>query len=80
VVAHRVRLLVVVGRAPYSDLAHSFVATARPITEFLNEHTGPAIGKVYRASPKERQQDATASGRVELWYPKLQQGDLTLQR
>jgi hypothetical protein len=47
------------------------VATARQTGKFLDEHPGPAIGKVYRASPKERQQGADASGRVELWCPKL---------
>jgi hypothetical protein len=71
VVAHRVALLVVVGQAPYAELAQSFVATARQITKFLAEHTAPVIGKVYRASPKEREQNPNASGRVELWYPKL---------
>jgi hypothetical protein len=71
VVAHRVTLLVIVGRAPYAELAQSFLATTGEITKFVAEHSPPVIGKVYRASPKERQENPNASGRVELSYPKL---------
>ncbi len=52
VMRHRVRLLVIVGKAPLPDLARSFVATRGGIEAFLAEHSeGPVIAKVYRPTP-----------------------------
>ena len=48
--AHGVALLVVIGHAPYAELARSFVATAPRIVEFVREHRPPFIAKVYRPS------------------------------
>ena len=70
IVAHCAKLLVVVGKAVYPDLARSFVATLNPILAFLEANTPPVIGKVYRASPTDLRRNADAPGRVELWYPK----------
>lgn len=70
VIEHNSRLLVVVGNAPYADLARSFVKTLSRVLTFLAEHRPPVIGKVYRPSPGELEKNANASGRVELWYPK----------
>jgi hypothetical protein len=70
VVQHRVTLLVVIGDAPYADLAQAFVATLDRVLAFVAEHRPPVIGKVYRPSPAELRRNANASGRVELWYPK----------
>lgn len=70
VVEHKASLLVVIGQAPYPELAHSFVNTMDSVLSFLANHRPPVIGKVYRASPAERARDRNASGRVELWYPK----------
>lgn len=70
VVTHGARLLVVVGHAPFAELANAFVATTPKILEFLAKHPAPLIGKVYRPSPKDLKQNPGASGRVELWYPK----------
>jgi hypothetical protein len=70
VVEHRVSLLVVIGQAPYPELARSFVDTMESVLAFLANHRPPVIGKVYRASPAERARNRHASGRVELWYPK----------
>lgn len=67
VIRHRVRLLVVVGRAPHPALADAFVSTLPRIESFLEEHTPPFIAKVYRPSASERKQNRP--GRVELWYP-----------
>jgi hypothetical protein len=69
VVRHDLALLVVVGKAPYADLARSFVATYAKITRFLESHAPPLIAKVYRASPQELRESPNAPGRVELWYP-----------
>ena len=69
VIQHSVSLLVVVGKAPYADLARSFVATVPRILTFLAEHRPPFIGKVYRPSPVDLSLSAEAPGRVDLWYP-----------
>jgi hypothetical protein len=63
-------LLVLVGKAPYSELARSFVATLNPVLAFLATHPPPVIGKVYRASPAALSRNAAAQGRIELWHPK----------
>ena len=70
VVRHRARVLVIVGKAPLSVLAESFVRTAQRIEEFLAQHGAPLIAKVYRASPSELAKDPDRAGRVELWYPR----------
>jgi len=71
VVRHRVTLLVVVGKAPFPQLARHFIATVPRITNFLAEHTPPLIAKVYRPSPTELAKNPDAPGTVALWYPKL---------
>jgi hypothetical protein len=69
VVQHNVALLVVIGDAPYADLARSFVATLPRVLAFIENHPPPVIGKVYRPSPAELAGKPNARGRVELWYP-----------
>jgi PIN like domain len=68
VMRHGVALLVIVGAAPYPDLARAFVATLPRVQQFLGRHKPPFIAKVYRPSPRETARRATP-GRVELWYP-----------
>ena len=70
VIEHHVRLLVVVGKAPHAELANNFVASVSHINAFLSTHKAPFIAKVYMASAAERQKNAAAPGRVELWYPR----------
>ncbi len=70
VIVHQAALLVVVGAAPYPELANSFVATSSRILAFVARHQRPFIGKVYRASPDEMKRKFNVPGRVELWYPK----------
>ena len=69
VVRHRVRLLVVVGKAPLPDLAASFVATRSRIEDFLDGACAPMIAKVYRATPADLAADPGAAGRIDRWYP-----------
>lgn len=69
VIAYGVRLLVIVGQAPYSVLAQSFVATAPRLEAFVAKHEPPFIAKVYRASPPELEKNPDAPGSVQLWYP-----------
>ncbi len=70
VMRHNVALLVIIGDAPYPDLAHAFVATLPRIEKFLARTRPPFIAKVYRPAAKEVARKPSAPGRVELWYPK----------
>ncbi len=70
VVRHSVTLIVVVGKAPFSQLARHFVATVPRIADFLAKHTSPLIAKVYRPLPAELAKNPDAPGTVALWYPK----------
>jgi hypothetical protein len=67
VLSNRVRLLVIIGQAPYPQLARSFVATCPRIENFLQKHEAPFIAKVYRASPAELAKNPSAAGRIEFW-------------
>lgn len=69
VVENNVALLVVVGHAPYPELATAFVATEPKIREFIAAHTPPYIAKVYRPSATAVAADRSAPGRIEQWYP-----------
>jgi hypothetical protein len=67
VMRHRVGLLIVVGAAPFPDLARAFLATLPRIEHFLENQEPPFIAKVYRPSPGDA---ARSPGRIELWYPR----------
>lgn len=69
VVQHRVGLLVVIGHAPYPDLARSFVATRDRIIAFLERHEPPFIAKVYRPNAAQVADNPNTPGSVALWYP-----------
>jgi hypothetical protein len=66
VMQHRVALLVIMGKAPLSELAKSFVATLPRIERFLVGRKPPFIAKIYRPTPAEAARGATA-GHVEAW-------------
>jgi hypothetical protein len=70
VMQHRVSLLVVIGHAPYPELARSFVATSGRIMAFIKQHRPPYIAKVYRASTSCPAGVPMPPGRIELWHPK----------
>lgn len=70
VLQHRVAMLVVVGHAPYPELAEHFVRTIARIEAFVDGRSPPYIAKVYRPTPKELSLRADAPGSVSLWYPK----------
>lgn len=59
---HGVALPVVIGKAPFPDLARSFVANAEAIERFVGRHRPPFIAKIHR------------SGAVTLWYPRQDKG------
>jgi len=70
VVRHRVALLVVIGHAPYAELAKNFVATLPRIEAFLARHETPYIAKVYRPSAPDVARNPLTPGRITLWYPR----------
>jgi hypothetical protein len=70
VIRHRVRLLVIVGKAKFPELADSFVRTLPRIESFLQRHNPPFIAKVYRPTDSELKKDPLHPGRVELHYPR----------
>lgn len=69
VMRHEARLLIIVGKAPYPDLAVNFIATVPRISTFIAQHPAPWIAKVYRPSPAETRKDPDCAGSVSLWYP-----------
>ena len=71
-IRYRVGLLVVIGAAPFRELAVNFVATLPRIEAFVAEHPRPFIGKVYRPAPAEMTRNRRASGSVTLWYPRAE--------
>lgn len=70
VIEHRVALLVMIGDAPFPQLAHAFIATQARILGFISKQTPPYIAKVYRPAPSELAKNPAAQGRIELWYPR----------
>ena len=69
VMRHGVALLVIVGNAPFPDLAHAFIATIPRIEQFLANHRPPFIAKVYRPTSDITEPRGKVPGRIELWYP-----------
>ena len=70
VMRHGVGLLVIIGAAPFPELARAFVASVPRVEGFLARHRPPFIAKVYRPSPAEAANDGNTPGRIELWYPR----------
>jgi PIN like domain len=69
VIQQGVALLVIVGKAPFPDLARAFVNSRAVLDHFLDRHKPPFIAKVYRPSPAEIERRSAAPGHIELWYP-----------
>lgn len=62
-----VGLFVLIGTAPFSELARNFIVTLPKIEQFIKEHSRPFIAKVYRPIEKARLVDPNHPGRVEMW-------------
>ena len=69
VMRYDVVLLVIIGAAPYPELANAFVATLPRVERFVAAHKPPYIAKVYRPSPAEAARGDAAGG-IELWHPR----------
>ncbi len=61
------RLLVLVGKATFPELAENFVACIPKIERFLQKNAAPFIARVYLPTPEQRRRGSHKSGRVELW-------------
>lgn len=70
VVEHRIAMLLVVGHAPFPELAAHFVRTVPRIEAFVASHQPPYIAKVFRPTPGEQARQPDAPGTVSLWYPR----------
>ena len=70
VVQHKVRLLIVIGHAPFAILAQNFVNTLPKIEAFLAANNPPVIAKIYRPSPGDLKPDKPVPGQIVRWYPK----------
>lgn len=70
VVEHKVRLLIVSGKAPFPELAENFVRTLPKIEAFLDRHEPPYIAKVYRPRASKISKGVMGGGTIDLWYPK----------
>jgi hypothetical protein len=66
---NNVGLLVIIGAAPFPDLARAFVTCLPVVEQFLQQHKSPFIAKVYRRTPAETARRGAGPGRVELWHP-----------
>jgi hypothetical protein len=67
VMSNGVAMFVVIGKAPYPELARGVVATMSRIEAFLERTEPPFIAKIYRAGAAELARDPNAPGRVEHW-------------
>jgi hypothetical protein len=63
------RVLLLIGKAPFIELARSFVATMPSIERFAAEQEAPWIAKVYRAGDAERLRRSDAPGTILRWFP-----------
>lgn len=70
VIRFRVRLLIVIGKAPFPLLAENFVKTLPRIEALLDAQKPPYIAKVYRPTPGDLKRNPVSSGSIALWYPK----------
>lgn len=62
-------LLIVVGSAPYPELAANFVATLPRIIAYLRRQRPPFIARIYRPTPRDLAKRRNPAGRVEHWLP-----------
>jgi hypothetical protein len=69
VIRYGVRLLVIIGKAPFADLAQNFVNSRAVVENFLRGRKPPFIAKVYRPSSSAIAPHRSAPGRIEHWYP-----------
>ena len=66
---HRVALIILIGKAPLSQLAVNFVNSLSRIESLVDSHEPPYVAKLYRPSPAEASRNSAHPGTITLWYP-----------
>lgn len=64
------RLIVVVGKRPFPEIATHFARARMPIERFISRNAGPWIAGFYVPSPRDLLQRRDPAGRIEKWLPK----------
>lgn len=64
---HAVGLFVIVGSAPFGELADNFVNSHLKVLEFLASNARPFIARVYRPAKSRATEGKAVPGRVALW-------------
>ena len=67
VLRHGLRLIVVIGKMPFPDIARFFVRTRVTVNRFIGRNDPPWIARFYAPSPAERVAKRDPRGRIELW-------------
>jgi len=62
-----VELFIIVGKAPFSELAQNFVLTHSQIRRFIDKNTRPFIAKIFRPDKTRRKAKSEPSGHVKMW-------------
>ena len=65
----KIGLFVIIGKAPFAELARNFVNTLPQIVKFVDEHPRPFVAKVYRSNPKKSQKKMQPPGQIKKWLP-----------
>ena len=61
------RLFIVIGKAPFPELADNFVACIHKIEKFVKANPPPFIARIYRPPAEEIRRGSRKSGKIELW-------------
>lgn len=62
-----VGLFVLVGKAPFIELAYNFINTLPKIERFIDKNSRPFIAKIYRPVQKSQEQKRKKFGSIQMW-------------
>jgi len=62
-----VGLFVLIGKAPFIELAQNFINTKSKIERFIARHPRPYIAKIYRPSLKSNIEQSNKPGNIVMW-------------
>lgn len=63
----KIGLFVIIGKAPFAELAQNFVLTYPKLIRFMRINSRPFIAKVYRPVKATRKVELASPGYVKLW-------------
>jgi len=67
-----VGLFVLVGKAPFIELAYNFINTLLRIEKFIDKNSRPFIAEIYRPAQKTIEQKRKKSGSIQMWVSFLE--------